>query len=334
MSMHNYVSRETSDSKYDHIINQIKENLAQNKAVHAYMFEGGRADTRLELAMQVCRLIMCQNNSNTKGVCCSDDDVCSACRKIINGTHPDVVIAGDKLTESGYVSVETARDIKKQSYLLPNEADKRVFVIKNADKLNLQAQNALLKIFEEPPKDVIFMLLCRSKSGFLPTTLSRMIVYKLKGDEKSEISKEVSTKYKIAPDSLQAQAVAGYIEAFGEVDFDQTVLKHVLQGYEISEKLLMSDTKQRLLAMLPKEREALIITLNVISLAVRDLMCLKNGVNECYIFQADIRHKQTAGKFSSVKLMSLFDKLCSSTMSLQKYANVNAILGELSQIVL
>ncbi|MBR5437289.1 MAG: hypothetical protein IKV21_00070, partial [Clostridia bacterium] len=84
--------------------------------------------------------------------------------------------------DSTMIKVDSVRHIKEQALIYPNEGNKSVFIISEAQYMNPQAQNALLKIFEEPSSHVCFILTCNSKSSLLDTVISRATSYTL-GEE-------------------------------------------------------------------------------------------------------------------------------------------------------
>ncbi len=90
--------------------------------------------------------------------------------RALRGEHPDIVLYdyGDEEFKVGRV-----RDLRDAAFLTPTEADTRVFILAHAQNLNIQAQNALLKLLEDPP--VYFFLLCEQESPLLPTVLSRCL---------------------------------------------------------------------------------------------------------------------------------------------------------------
>ena len=99
---------------------------------------------------------------------------CDECVRIDEGNCPDVFtldLPEDKKT----IGVPEIRRIKEDAYIAPDVLDVKVYIIRNADSMTPQAQNALLKLFEEPPKNVYFILTCVSVSGLLPTVRSRTI---------------------------------------------------------------------------------------------------------------------------------------------------------------
>ena len=97
---------------------------------------------------------------------------CEACRKIAADISPDVITIGlekDRRT----LGVETVRQIRATAYIKPNDLAVKIYRIRDAEKMTDQAQNALLKLFEEPPAGVYFLLLASNASALLPTVRSR-----------------------------------------------------------------------------------------------------------------------------------------------------------------
>ncbi|MCL2024025.1 MAG: hypothetical protein FWG82_06620 [Oscillospiraceae bacterium] len=136
---------------------------------HAVLLEGA---TR-ELAASFIAAWLCENMAQEP---CG---VCSHCQKAANWGHVDVTVLTN--VEDKQIPVDDVRALVAQSYVKPNEAARRVFVIENAHKLNLHGQNALLKCIEEPPPSVCFLLLTPNKKELLPTILSRVTLYSLPG---------------------------------------------------------------------------------------------------------------------------------------------------------
>lgn len=101
---------------------------------------------------------------------------CASCRKIVHGVHPDLIVTNEGDAE---IKVETARSIRTEAAILPNDGDRKVFVIRHADRMNTSAQNALLKVLEEPPRYVFFVLTTSQPDLLLETIRSRCTSYQL-----------------------------------------------------------------------------------------------------------------------------------------------------------
>lgn len=155
--------------------NSIETALKASRFPHAVIFEGSDEKTRLDAAKETAKALLCKGAVKP----CNN---CSACLKTESGSHPDLHILGKG--DGKIIKVDAVRDIKAKALIYPNDSDKSIFIIEGAEFMNLQAQNALLKIFEEPAKHVSFILTCSSKSALLETIISRAVCYTL-GEEKS-----------------------------------------------------------------------------------------------------------------------------------------------------
>ena len=134
----------------------------------AIVIEGPDGEEKDRLAGWIAQAAVCPE----EGAPCGQ---CRACRNAAAGNHPDVIVLeGDGTQKS--LSVQRIRDMRAQAFVRPNEAEKKVFLLLNAQCMNVSAQNAMLKILEEPPAYVVFVLTVVSRSQLLATVLSRSVV--------------------------------------------------------------------------------------------------------------------------------------------------------------
>lgn len=123
-------------------------------------------------------------------VCSRGHDVpcgqCRDCRKAQAGIHPDIVtvsrLTDDKGRKKREIAVDQIRAIIADAHVLPNEAERKVYIIEDAETMNLSAQNAALKLLEEPPKGVILLLCAVNSQPLLPTVRSRCAEIKCGGE--------------------------------------------------------------------------------------------------------------------------------------------------------
>ena len=95
---------------------------------------------------------------------------CAGCRKAEGGIHPDIVRVGD---DGKDISVAQVRALRADAYIRPNEAERKVYILENAQTMNASAQNAMLKLLEEGPAYAAFLLLTDNAAALLPTVRSR-----------------------------------------------------------------------------------------------------------------------------------------------------------------
>lgn len=115
---------------------------------------------------------------------------CRDCRKVQTGIHPDVItvrrLEDDKGKIKREIGVDQIRQMAADAAVLPNEARRKVYILEEADSMNLSAQNAALKLLEEPPAGAVFLLCTVNPGKLLPTVLSRCELLYLNGQSSEE----------------------------------------------------------------------------------------------------------------------------------------------------
>lgn len=146
------------------------------KIPHAIIIEGNNSEKLLEYARFLSMLLVCTSENKPCGKC-------NQCKKAFDQAHADISYP-KPTNKSNTYSVEQIKGVIREAYIIPNEANAKVFIFENADNaLSEVVQNALLKTLEEPPKNVYFILLCQSTQKLLITVRSRCSTIRL-SDEK------------------------------------------------------------------------------------------------------------------------------------------------------
>ena len=145
--------------------------LCTRRFPHAAILEGSSPEERMALAKKIAASLVCTGGEVPCGVC-------SDCIKASADSHADILIYSVEDKPKAF-KVDIVREIRSKAYIVPNEAQRKVFILENSHTMGVEGQNAILKILEEPPSYVNFILLCSTRSGFLPTVLSRSVVYNL-----------------------------------------------------------------------------------------------------------------------------------------------------------
>ena len=116
--------------------------------------------------------------------------VCPACRKVLEGIHPDVTVVRDE--EHKNISVDAVRAVRSDAYVRPNEGARKIYIFEDCALLTEQDQNVLLKIVEEGPPYVAFFFCAENPAAVLQTLRSRCVELKLgpeaEGGEDPELS--------------------------------------------------------------------------------------------------------------------------------------------------
>lgn len=153
----------------DRVRRNITSMIKNNKIPHAIILEGEEGLGKKTLAEFIAQAFLCGNNNKP----CN---TCKSCHLVKVGSHPDLNIT---VPEGAEIKVDQIRALRNEAYLAPMMCDGRVFIIQSAELMNTNSQNALLKILEEPPQKVCFILLCKNASSLLPTVRSRCVCFTL-----------------------------------------------------------------------------------------------------------------------------------------------------------
>ena len=164
----------------------VENMLSSSKIPHAILIVGDSGYGKKTLARFLARAVLCESSDRPCGMC-------SSCRLFDSSNHPDMSIIA---AESGKasISVTAVRDIISQAAIVPERSDKKVFLIEDANLLTASAQNALLKVLEEPPKSVVFILTAISRAAVLETVASRCSVLTLSAVEETEATDYIVSK--------------------------------------------------------------------------------------------------------------------------------------------
>ena len=161
---------------------ELKEELRfamdNNSLPHAMIIEGAPGTGKKTLAKIIAGYFVC---SSEDGKPCNS---CRDCIKAESGVHPDIiVIDGNNSAER---NIESVRNIRSSAYIKPNEARNKVYLLFDCDKMLAPAQNAFLKVLEEPPENVAFIITVTSASSLLQTIRSRARIITLYPPEAGE----------------------------------------------------------------------------------------------------------------------------------------------------
>lgn len=146
--------------------------MGEKHLSHAYMIVGPESDARKRTVTELAAALLCAEANAPCGVCRN-------CRKVYAGIHPDMLVIERQPTDKGPLHqnllVRQIRDMTADAVVAPNEARRKIYILPEADRMNTDGQNALLKALEEPPGHTAFLLCTTAGDALLPTVRSRCV---------------------------------------------------------------------------------------------------------------------------------------------------------------
>ena len=186
-------------------LNTLKRSLLAGRLSHAYLLAGPRNVGKMTLALDIAWMVNCIGEEPPCGEC-------QQCRRIGEGLHADVRVVGIDTQETAKVrgrvtiGIDQVREVQREASLKPYEGRHRVFIVDGAEYLTEEAANCFLKILEEPPEQVMLVLLT-AEVGALPSTLvSRCQLLELRPLPVSTVARELETRH--GADQQKAEEIA------------------------------------------------------------------------------------------------------------------------------
>ena len=188
------------------LIAYMKETAANGTVPHALMLVGEEGSGKKMFANLYAKALLCENAD--AGEPCLH---CQSCLQVAAGAHPDIVkIAPEEGKGKGRksISVKTVRDtIGDGAFIKPYKGPYKIYIFERAELMTEEAQNALLKILEEPPSYIVIMLLSTNEESLLETVRSRCVIFHTAGVEDMQVT-EYLQEYLMVPDYLARPAAA------------------------------------------------------------------------------------------------------------------------------
>ena len=154
--------------KFIDFVNSSKKN---DRFVHSYLIECKNNDSDFNYVLNFIKMLLCEEkNINFDKLNCGK---CNICNMINELKYPDLFIVDVNTDESSIIKKEQILNLEKEFKNTSILNNKKIYIIKNADKMNLYASNTLLKFLEEPNDNIIGILLTDNKFKLLPTIVSR-----------------------------------------------------------------------------------------------------------------------------------------------------------------
>ncbi len=175
---------------HEEIISHLQNAIHLKKISHAYILDGEEGTGKNLLAAAFAQTLQCENGET------SPCGTCRSCKQAISGNQPDIIYVEHR--NAGSIGVEDIREqLCGDIQIRPYRSPYKIYIIDEAEKMTIQAQNALLKTIEEPPSYGVIFLLTTNSEAFLPTILSRCVTLKLRPVKDNLIRKYLMEELRI-----------------------------------------------------------------------------------------------------------------------------------------
>ncbi len=299
--------------------------LIDNKKVsHSYIVAGGEGAGKLDFALFCAKAILCGGKPCEK---------CDDCIKANKDSHPDIIVINKGETSS--FRIDEVRRVTESIYVPPNskkEGSKKIYILDHCENMTVQAQNALLKAFEEPPEYVVFFILTEKKEALLSTVRSRASLLTVSPMELVSLEEMLKKKYPKETDENINNAVRLSEGFYGRaVKFLEKGAKEERKtALELSKYILLEKSGYKaavLLNSFKNKRDVAVRILFLVLYAVRDTVMFKNGGEGFCLLTYEEAESFSFNK--TERLAELSENIINAAEALENNGNYTACLSKL-----
>ena len=330
---------------HEKAVNTLQRSLQEGRLFHAYLLSGPPHVGKMTLAMDIARVANClapSANTEVSGVePCGE---CNQCTRIADGLHADVRVLGLETQEDGdgrsrvAISIDQVREIHREASLKPYEGMYRVFIFDGAERLSEEAANSLLKILEEPPEQVVLILLSSDPGELLPTVVSRCQKLELRPLPLSQVAHELETRYGADPERanevarLSGGKIGWALQALNQPD----LLEHRAERLAAFEEAVGGGLQHRfsygasVASMFVQNRQSARQEIALWLEWWRDVLVIKEGVPELVTNASRVDTLQLAAKsLSSAQISGAVTAIQETSQYLERNVNARLAMEEL-----
>ena len=259
----------------EQIIEHLQNAISMGKVSHAYIINGPQLSGKMMIAEAFARALQCEKEG-TDG--CGE---CKSCHQADDHNHPDIIYVSHEKPNN--ISVDDIRtQLNNDIVIKPYSSKYKIYIVDEAEKMNQQAQNALLKTIEEPPAYAVILLLTINAESFLPTILSRCVTLNIKAVPDEKIRGYLMRKYQI-PD-YQADVCVAFAQG------------NVGKAIQLASSEEFNELKDAVLQLIKRLRD---IDLYEMTEAVKQIATYKLSINDYFdlmmIWYRDVLYFKATG---------------------------------------
>lgn len=175
---------------HEQIIEHLQNAIELGKVSHAYIINGEKGAGKMLIADAFALTLQCEKQERIPCL------KCHSCKQALSGNQPDIIHVTHE--KPGTISVEEIRTQLNNDILIkPYSSPRKIYIVDEADKLTVQAQNALLKTIEEPPEYGVIVLITNNADALLPTILSRCVILNIKPVKDSVLKRYLMERLRV-----------------------------------------------------------------------------------------------------------------------------------------
>lgn len=217
----------------DKIKDILKESVKKGNILHSYLFVGNEGIGKFHFAKEFAKMILCfyKNGCNQ----------CKSCKEFDTENHPDFLVVEP---EGNTIKVEQIRQMISKIIEKPIISDKKVYIVNDSDKMTEEAQNTLLKTLEEPPENIIIILIAEKEEKILSTIKSRCTKITFQPIEQDKLKEILKKQY-------QYENISEHLLTFFNGSIKKALnVKEKKEVYEQIEKMVLGIKQMNKIGML------------------------------------------------------------------------------------
>ena len=303
----------------------FRKALRNNTLAHSYIFEGPSGVGKKTLAIEIAKAILCEGEGDKP---CNS---CKACTMIDSSTHPDLITIEK---ENNLIKIDVVREkLVKELSIKPYMSEHKIVIIDDADYININGQNAILKSIEEPPSYATIILICENLAALLHTIKSRCLNIRFNSINEQSME-EFIHKYNLpgSKQKIYTKLAEGSIGSLVNIVEDEEYLELRKNSIDYLERLYKGQILElyNVVQEVAEQKAYIDQILKFWLLWFRDVMIVKTtDSKDLYFIDYINAVTDNANKFSYTKLSKVIEQIKQAIIDVKQNINITFILENL-----